>query len=161
MRKPRKILFKHFAAHFMELNNYLRLFTGSSDSKNTPPKRIQRDSPTRRPKLMGKTGLSTRLGFLNEELQGYMQNFQDNGSRGKFYECGTTSKNTIKADANRASHGRKIKGGESALPTNPEKGRTGKRKARNAGHPINRPTGVKTCLLHGPGHSTEECKVLK
>ena len=45
--------------------------------------------------------------------------------------------------------------------TNPENVRTGKRKKDYAGHSSDRPTGDKTFLVHGPGHSAEECKVLK
>ena len=47
------------------------------------------------------------------------------------------------------------------MPTNPETGRAGKRKIRNVGHPSDRPTGGKTCFLHVPGNSIEECKLLK
>ena len=65
------------------------------------------------------------------------------------------------ADTNRASHDRKRKGGEAKSSTNSEKSRAGKRKKNYAGHPRDRPTGEKSCLLNGPGHSTEECKVLK
>ena len=81
--------------------------------------------------------------------------------RKKIYKGGTTSKNPIREDTDRTSHGRKRKGREDSSPTNPKKGRSGKRKTKNAGHPSDRPTGGKTCLLHGPRHSTEECKVLK
>ena len=48
----------------------------------------------------------------------------------KIYKDGNTSKTPTRADANRASHGRKRKGGESASPTNPERGRAGKRKGK-------------------------------
>ena len=77
------------------------------------------------------------------------------------YEGVTPSKTTIRVDTKCASHRRKQKGGEPASPTNPEKGCAGKRKKKHAGHTSNRPTGEKTCLLHGPGHSSEECRVLK
>ena len=78
------------------------------------------------------------------------------------YEGGTPSKITAhRADANRVSHSRKRKGGEAASPTNPEKGRAGKLKKNYAGHPSDRMTSDKTCVLHGPRHSTEECKLLK
>ena len=51
---------------------------------------------------------------------------------------------------------------EAILSTSPKKGRTGKRKTKNSGHPSDAPDGAKnTCLLHSPGHSLEECKVLK
>ena len=79
----------------------------------------------------------------------------------KTYKGGSTSKNPTRADSNRAIHGRKRNGGEAALPKTPKTGCAGKRKTRNAGHPRDRPTGGKPCLLHGTGHSTEECKVLK
>ena len=50
---------------------------------------------------------------------------------------------------------------EAILSANPKKGRTGKRKTKNSGHPSDRPTGGKSCLLYGPGHSIEEYKVTK
>ena len=46
------------------------------------------------------------------------------------YEGGNTSKNTNQEESDRVSHGRKHKGGEAALPTNPEKGRSGKHKKK-------------------------------
>ena len=53
----------------------------------------------------------------------------------KVYEGGIPSKTSIRVDVNRASHGRKRKGGEATSPNNPEKSRVGKRKTKNAGHP--------------------------
>ena len=79
----------------------------------------------------------------------------------KFYEGEIPSKITIRAEADRASHGRKRKGVEAASPTNPKKGRAGKRKKNHSGHPSDQPTGDKTCLVHGLGHSKAECKLLK
>ena len=79
----------------------------------------------------------------------------------KIYEGRNTSKTQPREDANRASHGRKLKGGEAASPTNPDMIRTGKLKTRNAGYPSNCLTGGKTYSLNGTGHSTEECKVLR
>ena len=63
--------------------------------------------------------------------------------------------------ANRARNVRKRNGGESASTTNPKKGCSGKRKKNHAVHPSNCPTSDKTCLVHGSGNSTEDCKVLK
>ena len=78
------------------------------------------------------------------------------------YEGGSPSKNTQQAESNHASLERKKKGEAPPLPSNPKKGRTGKRKRNDAGHTRDAPTGTKnTCLLHGPGHSLEDCKVLK
>ena len=48
------------------------------------------------------------------------------------------------------------------MPTNPEKGRSGKPKTKNAGHQSDASTGARNiCLLHVPGQSSEECKVIK
>ena len=54
------------------------------------------------------------------------------------------------------------KGGEYASPTNPKNVRGGKRRTRTAVSLSEKTTGAgKTCLLHGPGQSSEECKLLK
>ena len=74
----------------------------------------------------------------------------------KIYECVTNSKNPIREDTNHASHGRNLKGGEAASPTNPEKVRDVKRKTKNIGHPSDRPNGGKICLLHGPRQYMED-----
>ena len=77
-------------------------------------------------------------------------------------EIETPSKKIIRSDANRDSHVRKIKGGEATSPTNPEKICAGKRKTNNVVYLSNYMTGAtNTCLLYGPIHSYEECKVLK
>ena len=77
------------------------------------------------------------------------------------YKDVNTSKTPIRAEANRAIHIRKRNVGEAASPTNPETGRAGKRRTRNAYHPRDWATRGKTWLLHGPGNSTEYCKVMK
>ena len=78
------------------------------------------------------------------------------------YKGGSPSKNTQRAEDERASSGRNKKGRAYASPSKPEQGRTSKRKRINAGHPRYDPTGAKkTCLMHVPGHSSEECKVLQ
>ena len=78
------------------------------------------------------------------------------------YEGRAPSKNTQRAKADRASSGRKKKGGPSASPSNPKKGRTVKCNRNDAGHPRDEPTDAKNiCMLHGPRHSSEECKVLQ
>ena len=77
----------------------------------------------------------------------------------QLYKGGNNSKSTNRTEADHASHGRKRKGEEAAMPTNPDKGCSGKHKKNHAGHPSDRTTGAKkTCLLNGPRQSTEECK---
>ena len=72
------------------------------------------------------------------------------------YVGGSPSKNNQRAESDRASFGRKQKGGGSASPSNPENGLAGKRKGNDAGHTSDAPTGEKnTFMLHGPGHSSE------
>ena len=59
------------------------------------------------------------------------------------YKVGNTPKNTNRSEFESASHGRKLKVGEAASLTNPEKGRSGKRNTNDAGHPIDQPNGKK------------------
>ena len=47
------------------------------------------------------------------------------------------------------------------LSYQPQDGPRWKAQDKNPGHPSDHPTREKTCLLHGPRHSSEECKVLK
>ena len=49
---------------------------------------------------------------------------------GQIYEGQTPSKKIPRADANRDSHIRERKGGETASPTNPKKGHSGKLKTK-------------------------------
>ena len=79
----------------------------------------------------------------------------------QIHKEGTPYKTITWVDANRASHGRKRKGEENALPTNPDKGRTGRCKKNFSCHLSNRTTSNKTFLVNSPGHSMEECKVIK
>ena len=67
-------------------------------------------------------------------------------------------KKPTRADANHAGHSRH-KGGEAASSwTPPEKGESaGKCRKRH----VDSPTGKsKSCIIHGPGHSSDVCKVL-
>ena len=78
------------------------------------------------------------------------------------YKGGSLPKNTQQAESDRSSFGRYQKGGGDAASSNPNKCCAGKCKKNDAGHTSNAPTGAKkTYMLHGPRHSSEECKVLK
>ena len=78
------------------------------------------------------------------------------------YEVGAPSKNNQRAEADQFSFGRKQNRGGASSPSKPKKGCTDKRKRNDVGYPIDAPTGAKkTCILHGPGHSFGECKVLQ
>ena len=62
-------------------------------------------------------------------------------------------KKLTRADSNRAGHCRKNRGEAASLCNRPKKGEsTDKRRKRH----VDTPTGKsKTCLIHGPGHSSE------
>ena len=78
------------------------------------------------------------------------------------YKGQSPYKKILMADSNHGIHVRKRKGEESAQTINPKKGHTDKYKTKNELSPSNRPTSAnKTCLLHVPVQSYEECKVLK
>ena len=77
------------------------------------------------------------------------------------YECFVESsyKKLTRADANRSGHSRKMRG-ESASSNNYSKISDSNRKHRgkNVDNTKNRPK--LTCLIYGPGHSSDECKAL-
>ena len=78
------------------------------------------------------------------------------------YKGGAPYKNNQQTEDDRASSNRNKKGGESASPSNPGQVRAGKRKWNDAGHPSYALTvAKKTCLLHVPEHSSEDCKVIE
>ena len=78
------------------------------------------------------------------------------------YKGVAPSKITQRSESERSSSGRNKKVGLSALTSNPEQVRASKRKINNAGHPSDELTSVKnTYLMHGPGHSLEDCKFPK
>ena len=70
----------------------------------------------------------------------------------------TSYNKTTWADSNRAGHSRKNIEEAASSWTLPKKGDiSGKHRKRY----VDSPTGKsKTCLIHGPGHYLEECKVL-
>ena len=70
----------------------------------------------------------------------------------------TSYKNPIRADANRAGHSRQNRG-EAASPWDrPEKGERAGKSIKQ--HIYSSTEKSKTCLIHGPGYSSEERKVL-
>ena len=76
------------------------------------------------------------------------------------YERETTSKAIKMSDANRDSRVSKRKGRESALPTNPKKGRTDNLKTKNVVSPSENTTNATNkCLMDDPRHSSEDYKI--
>ena len=61
----------------------------------------------------------------------------------EIYKGGAPSQNSQQAEYNRAIFGRNQKGWWAASSYNPKKGRAGKRKKIDSGHPSNAPTGAK------------------
>ena len=64
-------------------------------------------------------------------------------------------------DFNCAINNRTNKGGGSTSPSNPEKVCADRRKRKYADRLSNDLNAEKTCMLHGPGHSMKEFKVLR
>ena len=101
------------------------------------------------------------------EKQSYLQGWEFKGSTYKetcnmfdhmevadqLYEGGKYYKTTNhRADANPTIHGSKYKGGESASPANPDKGRAVKSKKNNAGHPSDWTTSKNHYCCTDPGN---------
>ena len=144
------------------MNNFLSLFPGSDASK-----KIEMEE------LNGILLHAVTNGWSNQfypqgwyfELNTYRETcamYKRMEVAEHIYEGGTSSKIPTRAESNHGGHIRKRKGGEGASPTNPEMGHAGKGRTKNTGHLIDVPTTAKkTCSLHGPGHSSEDCKVIK
>ena len=80
----------------------------------------------------------------------------------QFYKGVTTSKNNQhRADAKRNSCGKKKKGGGSTSPSNTKKVRADKHQSNYVDRMSDASNGGITCMFHGPGNYTEECKVLR
>ena len=161
MRKPQGLPFKCFSARLTERNNYLTLFPGSSATNKMPPEDFNNILLHAVPNGWAKQAYLQGQDFQMKIYKSICKLSEIMEVVDKIYEGGNTYKTPSRTNSNRASHDGKRKGGESASPTNPETGRAGKRKTRNAVHPIYHPTGGKICLVHGPGHSEEQCKLLK
>ena len=161
MRKPRDIPFKRFTVCLTELNNYLPFFLGYSAAKNMPPEYLNEILLHAVPNSRAKQAYIQGWEFDMKRYKATCKLFEIMEVTDKIYKGGNTSKTLPRADNNCAIQGRKQKRGEATPPTNPETGRAGKSNTRNAGHPGDCTTGGKKCFLNSPGHSTEECKVLK
>ena len=76
------------------------------------------------------------------------------------YECVVepSYKKPTRSDANRAGHSRNKRGEDALSRIHPE---TGKSAGRRRNIYVDRSERKsKTCLIHGPGYSSDECKVL-
>ena len=130
MCKPREIIFKQFSARLTELNNYLTLFLGLSASNKMPPEELNEILLHAVPSGWAKYAYLQSWDFEIKRYKATYDMFKQMEVTEKFYKGVTPSKTSIGVDANRASHGRKRKGGESTSPNNPEKGCAGKRKTK-------------------------------
>ena len=149
--KHQDILFKRFTARLTELNNYLTLFHGSSYTKNMPPEYLTKILLYDVPNGWAKQNYPQGWDFEGNTYKETCEIFECMEIPEQVYEVGTPSKITTHREyANLASHGRKHKGGESTLPTNPEKGRTGNQKKNYSGHPSDQTTSDRTYVLHDP-----------
>ena len=153
--------FKSFAARLTEINNFLPIFLGSDVTKDMTHEELNDIILHAVPNSWVKKSYLQGWDFEMKTYKETCATFEQLEIAEKFYGGGKPSQTPTRAYAKDGGHVSKLKGGEDALPTNPKKGRSGKRKTKNAGHPSDALTGdKKTCMLHGPGHSSEQCKVI-
>ena len=161
MHKPQGQPFKIFAARITELNNYLPIFPGPSAIKKMIPEELNEILLHVVPNVWAKQAYLQGWDLEGSSYKDTCDMFERMDISEQVYKVGTTFENANREESDHARHGSKRKGGESASSTNTEKCRTGKSKINHAVHPSNGPDGAKTTLLvHGPRHSTEECRVL-
>ena len=111
MCKPCKILFKHFAAHIKELNNYLPLFLGSSASKNMPSEEPNNILLHAVPNGWEKQAYLQVWDFKMNSHKATCDMFKRMKVAEKVYKGGKKSKTPIREYDNHAIHSRKRKGG--------------------------------------------------
>ena len=92
---------------------------------------------------MGETSLHTGVVFEVRPYKDTCHMFERMEIAEAVYEGGAPSKNTQRSESECSSSVRKKKGGSSASPSNPNKGRADKRKRNDAGHPSDTPTHAK------------------
>ena len=128
MCKPQILSFKRFAARLTEINNYLQLFPGPIEAKKMASEYLNKILLHAIPNFWLKQSDIQGWDFKGNTYNDTCEIFEWMEIAEQVYEGGTPSKNTTWADSNRASHGIKLNEREAASPTNPEKGRVGKRK---------------------------------
>ena len=162
LRKPQSMTLKCFAARLTEINKLPPLLTGSDASKKMEMEDLNEIILHAVPNGWAKKSYLQGWYFEQKTYRETCAMFECMEVTEKVYKEVTLSKIPTRADANLDGHVRKRKGGEAASPINPKKVRAGKRKTNNVGNPSDAPTGAKKpCLLHGPGQSSEECKLFK
>ena len=141
MRKSRYLTFKRFNAQLTKLNNYPPLFHGSSAYEKMDPRELNDTLLHAVPNGWTKQAYLQGWEFEGKSYKDTCNFFERMEIAEQVYEGVTPSKTTTREEADCVSHGRRHKGGEAASPTNPKKGRTGKRKNNNTGHQSYFPTG--------------------
>ena len=154
MRKPQDIQFKIFVAQLTQLNNYLPLFPVLGAVKRMDPEELNDILLLAVPNPWSRQAYIQGWDFKGWSFKEAWNIFERMYITGSIYKGGAPSKNAQQVEAYCASYGRKKKWGTSASPSNPDQGRSGKRKRSNADHMSNEPTGAKKiCLMRGFWHA--------
>ena len=148
MRKPRELQFKYFSARLTELNNYLPFFPGSSSNKKIPPQELNKILLHAVPKSWAKQAYLQGWDFEMKSYKATCKLFEIIEVAEQIYEGVNTSKNPPSEDANRASHGRKRKGGgPPRLPTPRRAALASARQEIQTIQAIGRPEGKHACCM--------------
>ena len=137
----------------MEINNFITLFPELDATKKIPPEEI--NEILLHGVLNGwyKQAYIQGCYFEMKTFRGTCKIFKQMEIAEQVCEGQTPSKKTPKSYWNYDSHVRKRKGGETALPNNPKKGRAVKSKTKNEVSSSKKITDTdKTSFLHGPGN---------
>ena len=123
--------FKNFAARLTEMNHFLPMFPGSDASKKMEMEELNKILLHEVPNAWAKQSYLQGWCF---ELKTYRETFamfKHMKVAEQVYEGVTPSKTPTMVESNSDGHINKRKGGEATSPTNPKKGRVGKRKTKS------------------------------
>ena len=160
MKKRRSLTVRRYAERLIDLNEYLASFPGADFTDNIGVTELNEILLNSMPNIWSKQACVQGFDCESITLKKDDNMFEHMEIAESIYKgiVEPYYNKQTRSDSNRAGHGRhKIVEAASSW-TRPEKGENaGKRRKRH----VYSPTGKsKTCMIHGPGHSSEECKVL-
>ena len=129
IRKPCNMILNNSIARITEINNFLNLFPGLDITKKVTPEELNEILLHVVPNVWDKQDYLQGWDFWMKTFRETCAMFKRMEISEQVYKGQTPLKKLIPY-ANRDSRVRKRKGGESALPTNHNKGRTSKRKTK-------------------------------
>ena len=143
MQKTRAVPFKRFMARLTDLKNHLQMFPGSDNRNKMDEDKLNKILLYAVPSGRDKHSYLQGQDFDSNPYKKTCDKSERMEIVGQVYEGGKPYKTINRADSNRAGHIRNKKGGQSAFPSKPEKGRSGKSNKINPGNRNYQPTGKK------------------